>query len=156
MIGLAMQVFAVDDNRQVIFDIKKAVKHYRLPAIRGASSEQEGLRLVENFRKDKYAPLFIVDLKLKDSDSGFRIIKAIRSKKSLKYAPIVILTSSDDQSYVNRGYELGANSYIVKDDDPTELNSLIAKVIKFWKEASFHDLATGPSVRPPSKRKRRK
>jgi CheY-like chemotaxis protein len=60
-------------------------------------SEEEGLKLVSAVGERLEPPLFIVDLKMRDDQSGFRILSAIRNRPELRFAPVVILTSSGDQ-----------------------------------------------------------
>lgn len=135
------QLFAVDDNRSTILDIKQAAAKKNLPEIKEAVSEEEGLELVSRFRRAPVPPVFIVDLQLRDDESGFRILRAIRQKRALRFAPVIILTSTGDQETINRSYELGANAYVIKDDDPDEFAKVLDDLISFWGDISMHDKA---------------
>ena len=55
----------------------------------------------------------LLDLKLPRLD-GLDVLKRMRSDPRTKLLPVVILTSSREQQDVLNGYDLGANSYIVK------------------------------------------
>lgn len=68
--------------------------------------------------------LVLLDLKL-PRRSGFEVLTWIREQPLLKRLPVVILTSSDQMQDVNRAYDLGANSYLVK---PVEFNALMEMV----------------------------
>jgi two-component system response regulator len=57
--------------------------------------------------------LIMLDLKMPKVD-GIEVLERIKSDPLLKKIPVVILTSSKEHPDVNRCYELGANSYIVK------------------------------------------
>ncbi|HTL58645.1 MAG TPA: response regulator [Candidatus Limnocylindrales bacterium] len=72
----------------------------------------------------------LLDVKL-PSISGFEVLKWIRSQSGLKRLPVVMLTSSVLPSDINRAYDFGANSYLVK---PLELDALItlAKTIDLY------------------------
>lgn len=65
--------------------------------------------------RDKYPlpVLVLLDLKL-PRRSGLEVLKWIRSVPSLKPLPVVVLTSSSENTDVNSAYDLGANSYLVK------------------------------------------
>lgn len=65
--------------------------------------------------------LILLDLKL-PRKSGFEVLEWLRSQPVLKRLPVVVLTSSAQASDVNRAYELGANSYMVK---PVRFDSLV-------------------------------
>ncbi|CAN5335315.1 hypothetical protein BH10PSE14_BH10PSE14_37690 [soil metagenome] len=137
--SLKFQLFAIDDNVTTMIDICNAADRKDLPDVREAGSEEDGLRLVHEFRKEKLPPVFIVDLKLKDEQSGFRILEAIRRKPVLRYAPVIVLTSSNDQETINKSYELGASSYIIKEDDPDDFARVLDNLISFLTDAAYYD-----------------
>src|SRR5689334_3687167 len=64
----------------------------------------------------------LLDIKL-PSISGFEVLDWIRRQPCFKRLPVIMLTSSLLPDDVNRAYDLGANSYLVK---PPELDALIA------------------------------
>ena len=66
----------------------------------------------------------LLDVKL-PSISGFEVLTWIRNQPRLKRLPVIMLTSSVLPADVNRAYDLGANSYLVK---PLELDALIVLV----------------------------
>ena len=57
--------------------------------------------------------LVLLDLNLPDM-SGTDILEKIKSDDRLKHAPVVILTTTDDQREIQRCYSLGCNVYITK------------------------------------------
>jgi len=62
--------------------------------------------------KDR-ALLILLDLNLPDM-TGIDILKRIKENEHLKYAPVVVLTTTDDEQEIRRCYELGCNVYITK------------------------------------------
>lgn len=60
--------------------------------------------------------LVLLDLNLPDM-SGVDILAAIKSNKNLRLAPVIVLTTTDDQREIQRCYDLGANVYITKPVD---------------------------------------
>ena len=139
--GAKFQLIAVDDSEHTIFDIREAAAKQDLPEVKEATTEEAGLELIEKFRPEPVPPVFLIDLKLRDEGSGFRILEAIRKKRSLRYAPVIILTSSEDQAAINRSYQLGANSYVIKEGDPKEFSKVLDDLISYWTDASMHDRA---------------
>jgi DNA-binding response OmpR family regulator len=57
--------------------------------------------------------MVLLDLNLPDM-SGADILARIKSNIHLKRSPVVVLTTTDDRSEVQRCYDLGANVYMTK------------------------------------------
>ena len=62
------------------------------------------------------ALLVLLDLNLPDM-SGVDILRRIKSHPTLKAAPVVVLTTTDDKTEINRCYELGCSVYVTKPID---------------------------------------
>lgn len=57
--------------------------------------------------------LILLDLKL-PIVSGFEVLEWLRKQDVLRRIPVVILTSSNVTEDINKAYDLGVNSYLVK------------------------------------------
>ena len=75
--------------------------------------------------------LTMLDLKLPKID-GLDVLKKIRSDKRTKLIPVVILTSSNEQSDLLSGYELGCNSYIRKPVDFNQFTDTVKQLGFYW------------------------
>lgn len=71
--------------------------------------------------------IVLLDLKL-PRKSGHEVLAWLRQQPVLKRLPVVVLTSSRESIDVNRAYELGVNSYLVK---PVTFDSLLEIVRAF-------------------------
>jgi CheY-like chemotaxis protein len=60
--------------------------------------------------------LILLDLNLPDM-GGVDILEKVKSNPHTKRAPVVVLTTTDDQREIQRCYDLGANVYITKPVD---------------------------------------
>lgn len=78
--------------------------------------------------------VLLLDIKL-PRRSGFEVLEWIRMQDSaLKRIPIIMLTSSRHQVDVNKAYELGVNSYLVKPSNNSELEQLVSAFRTYWME----------------------
>jgi CheY-like chemotaxis protein len=63
---------------------------------------------------------------------GLDVLRAIRADERTKLLPVVILTSSNEDRDLAGGYELGANSYIVKPVDFTQFAEAVRQLGMYW------------------------
>jgi CheY-like chemotaxis protein len=75
--------------------------------------------------------LILLDLKL-PRKSGLEVLSWLRAQPELKRLPVIVLTSSKETSDVNRAYELGANSYLVKPVMFDTLLGMITTLGLYW------------------------
>jgi CheY-like chemotaxis protein len=73
----------------------------------------------------------LLDLKLPKVD-GLEVLREIRSNPGLKSIPVVMLTSSKEETDLLRSYELGVNAFVVKPVDFGQFVSAISDLGVFW------------------------
>ena len=64
--------------------------------------------------------------------SGEDALAAIKADKDLQHIPVVILTTTDDQTGVNRCYELGASTFITKPVTFAGFLEVVSELQLYW------------------------
>jgi CheY-like chemotaxis protein len=75
--------------------------------------------------------IILLDLKLPHR-SGYEVLAWIKEQPQLKRLPVIVMTSSKQQADVNKTYDLGVNSYLVKPDDFTTMSDLLHSITDYW------------------------
>ena len=87
--------------------------------------------------KDSPRPqLIMLDLNLPGTD-GREVLQEIKKDPELKKIPVIVLTTSSDSMDINKCYEAGANSYIVKPVNLSGFFEAIQKLKDFWFEVAL-------------------
>lgn len=64
--------------------------------------------------------------------NGLEVLKQVRSDQRTRYLPIVMLTSSSEESDIRSSYDDGANSYVLKSIDFKEFSTAMAYTVQYW------------------------
>ncbi|HXP95637.1 MAG TPA: response regulator, partial [Telmatospirillum sp.] len=73
----------------------------------------------------------LLDLKLPGID-GLEVLRQVREDPATKLIPIAILTTSDDEADIVRGYDLGVNSYIRKPVGFSAFANVVEQLGLYW------------------------
>lgn len=96
--------------------------------------------------RDEYPlpDLLLMDIKL-PGFTGLEILGWVRSQPGLSGLRVLVLTSSDHMRDINDAYRLGANSFLLKPYDFSDLVHLAKMIQEFWLRIS----KCPESFRPP-------
>jgi diguanylate cyclase (GGDEF)-like protein len=79
--------------------------------------------------------LVILDIKMPGMD-GFEVLERLRRTPSYSKVPIILLTSMGSEADVVRGFQLGADDYILKPFSPVELSARVWRLLRRGRSAS--------------------
>jgi CheY-like chemotaxis protein len=81
--------------------------------------------------------LVLLDLKM-PGGSGVDLLTWMRARPELRRIPVIMLTSSHEQGDVNRAYDAGCNSYLVKPVAFEDLQEMLTVFGQYWLKHNTH------------------
>lgn len=119
-----IEILVVDDD----INILRIASLYLRKEGYTVRTAQSGPDALEAFRQ-KAPDLVLLDIMLPGMD-GFEVLKTLRASSSV---PVIMLTAKSDTADKVVGLELGADDYMVKPFEPSELLARIKAVIRRFK-----------------------
>jgi CheY-like chemotaxis protein len=139
-------ILLVDDNAKDI-ELTQAALEINKVANEIVVTRHGGEALDYLYRRNSYKdrppgdPVVVfLDLKMPMVD-GTEVLKQIKSDPDLKHIPIVMLTSSREETDLVKTYELGVNAYVVKPVGFDQFTEAIKQLGIFW--AVLNELPPG-------------
>lgn len=103
----------------VVRDGAEAIEFLFSSGANGVRSAEEGPKVI------------LLDLKLPKVD-GLEVLRRIKTHERLRIIPVVVLTSSQEESDIVQSYHLGVNSYIVKPVDFDRFAEAVRQLGLYW------------------------
>jgi CheY-like chemotaxis protein len=131
-------ILLAEDDPNDVFFIKRGFEKAHL--VNPLQVVGDGEQAIEYLRGDgPYADrtqypfpfLLLLDLRL-PRKSGFEVLSWLRQQPGLKRLTTVVLTSSKEGPDINRAYDLGANSYLIKPPDAEALLNMFQRLNGYW------------------------
>lgn len=86
-----------------------------------------------HYLRQKKPELILLDLSLpRPTDGGLGVLRSIRTTPAIKYIPVVVLTTSNQEKDIWAAYEHWVNAYLIKPFDIFEFESLVKILGDFW------------------------
>ena len=116
-------ILCIDDNPEVLKLMKMLLAdEFDLELV---TSAEQGLK----FLHDKNPDLVLCDVMMPGMD-GHAFSRAVKSDESLKHIPIILVTARTGAEMLNEGIQAGADDYISKPFDSTELKARIRSQLR--------------------------
>jgi len=125
---LEIKILLVEDNLEDAAVTKRVLSHNKLNnGLVIAASGKEALAALQNIAKADLPQLILLDINLPDI-SGIDLLTCIKKDNNLRSIPVVILTGSNVDQDIQKSYDLGADSYLVKPISNDALMLVIEKL----------------------------
>jgi len=131
-------ILLVEDNADDAVLVRRAFRNANLAnPIHVASDGDQAVAYLSGegeYRDRERFPLpilVLLDLKL-PRRSGFEVLEWLRAQPGLGRLRVVVLTSSKESVDIDRAYELGANSYLVKPVGLEQLIEMVRALNLYW------------------------
>ncbi|UPG93767.1 response regulator [Luteibacter aegosomatissinici] len=82
-------------------------------------------------RQEQDPAVILLDIKMPRKD-GLEVLKELRSDERWKRTPVVILSSSREESDLARSWDLGVNAYVLKPVDAQQFFTAVQTLGHFW------------------------
>jgi len=135
-------VLLVEDEPGDAFLVRRALEKASIPLrLHHVADGEEAIRYLAGeppFEDRRVCPLpvlVILDLKL-PRRSGFDVLHWRAERLLPRRIPVVVMTSCVGEEDVNRAYELGADSYLVKPVAPEAFQELKRRAAAYWLEVN--------------------
>jgi len=131
-------ILIAEDNEDHVFLLRRALKKGAvLNPIFVVGDGEETIAYLKGEEKfsDRYEyplpGLLLLDLKMPKKD-GFEVLEWIRQQPGLRRLRVVVLTTSDNPADIDRAYELGANSFMVKPLGKQQFFEVTEAIKGYW------------------------
>ena len=82
-------------------------------------------------REDRDPAVLLLDIKMPRMD-GLEVLTELRNAGDFSHLPVVILSSSREESDLARSWDLGVNAYVVKPVDVDQFFDAVRTLGRFW------------------------
>jgi CheY-like chemotaxis protein len=131
-------VLLIDDDPADVFMVQRAFAKLGVAAtLKVVNDGEEAIAYLSG--RARYADraefplprILLLDLKM-PRKSGFEVLEWIKSQPKLRRLPVIVLTSSNQRADIDRAYDTGANSYLVKTANPEAMQELTRVIDLYW------------------------
>ncbi|HMJ66739.1 MAG TPA: response regulator [Candidatus Binatia bacterium] len=131
-------ILIAEDNENDIFMLRRAFTQLEIdsPILIVSDGEQAISYLHGDGKYSSRAEyplpdLLLLDLKMPRTN-GFEVLQWIRGNPSLASLRVVVLTTSEQIRDINRAYQLGANSFLVKPVHFDDFRNTLKAIYDYW------------------------
>lgn len=129
------RILVVDDDPHIRELVEVFLKAEGMDEVLAAADGREALALME----EKGADLAIIDIMMPKMD-GWELCRALRQQYDL---PLLMLTAKGETTQIVKGFELGADDYLVKPFEPPVLMARVKALLKRYRISAAQSVTVG-------------
>ena len=131
-----LRILVAEDNENDALLLRRAFDRAGVEVpIRFVRDGEEAISYLKRKDPQRYPQtcptLLLLDLKMPGTN-GFDVLQWLRTQPALNRLLVVVFSSSEETEDVRRAYELGADSYINKPQNPHEFLETVRDMEKLW------------------------
>lgn len=129
----SQSILVVEDSDDDFDVIIRAFNKAKLAGnLKRSVNGDQALHYLNNNAQDFQKPnLILLDLNMPGID-GREVLREIKTTENLKNIPVIILTTSKDETDIEECYRIGANAYMQKPSDFSGYMKVIEAINNFW------------------------
>lgn len=126
-------ILLVEDNPMDVDLTRRAfIRHHIDRPIKVARDGEEVLAYITNWDDQQPLPILILlDLKLPKVD-GLEVLQQLKSHPRFRPVPVVVLSTSTEDRDIQKAYQKGANSFILKPVDFDQFMQIVEHIQIYW------------------------
>lgn len=137
--SLHIMVAEDDPNDLLLLKLAFAKAAFDVPVLLARDGEEvisylDGKPPFDDRSKFPRPDLLLLDLKMPRLD-GFAVLEWLLWRPELRPRFVVVFTASDNPEDQKRAQLLGADSYLVKPQDPSELVRIVTALQQYWQDS---------------------
>ncbi len=135
----SVKVLLVEDDTVQICVVQAVVAD--LPQLDLVAVARDGLEAIALLRRrlrssgESLPDLILLDLNMPKMD-GFEFLAELKATPILRRIPVVVFSTGNDQEDIDRAYDGGANSYVLKSARFDDLKRSLELVATYWISAT--------------------
>lgn len=131
----AAEILLVEDSPGDVVLVREALEdnnfESKLHVVRDGIEALSFLRQHHTYSESPRPDIIILDLNLPGKD-GREFLRDIKADSRLRKIPVIVLSTSENESDINMCYQSYANCYITKPMDFEQFTEIIKFIQKFW------------------------
>ena len=125
-----LNILLIEDDMIEVMKMNRTITTLKLPHnIIEANNGEEALEILKD--KNSLPDIILLDLNM-PKINGLEFLTILKSDKSLRHIPTVILTTSNNQKDLLECYKIGVSGYVLK---PLKYEDYVAKIeslLNYW------------------------